>query len=184
MRPPRTELNLTEWVVLALASEAPTHGWTIVQAVRRGGPIGEAWSSSGPLVYRAISRLQEVGLLRPVGLAEGQGPNRVILETTQEGAEMVAAWLQQPVDHVREVRTAFLVKLLLLERRGEDRRALVRLQRERLAPVIAGLAERAAAAADPERPVATWRAMNAEAVMRFLDAIDHDRPDGPGDPDP
>jgi DNA-binding PadR family transcriptional regulator len=182
MRTPRTALNLTEWVALALASEAPTHGWTIVRAVRRGGPIGEAWSSSGPLVYRAISRLQDVGLLRPVGMAEGQGPNRVILEATPAGTEMVAAWLQQPVDHVREVRTAFLVKLLLLERRGEDRRALVRRQRERLDPVIAGLAERAAAASGPDRPVATWRALNADAVMRFLDAMDPDSADGPADP--
>jgi DNA-binding PadR family transcriptional regulator len=180
MRTPRTELSLTEWVALALASEAPTHGWTIVRELRRDGPIGAVWSTSGPLVYRAISRLLDVGLLRSVGLAEGQGPNRVILEATPAGAEMVAEWLEQPVDHVREMRTAFLVKVLLLERRGGDRRLLVGRQRERLGPVAAALAERAAGAPDPDRPVAAWRAYNADAVMRFLDAIDPDRPDDPG----
>lgn len=172
MRTPRTELNLTEWVALALASEAPTHGWTIVRELRRGGPIGAAWSSSGPLVYRAISRLQEANLIRSVGLAEGHGPNRVILEATPAGAEMVAEWLVRPVDHVREVRTTFLVKLLLLERRGGDRRLLVRRQRERLEPVATALAARAAAVTGPDRPVAAWRALSAEAVVRFLDAID------------
>jgi PadR family transcriptional regulator AphA len=172
MRPPRTELNLTEWIVLALASEAPTHGWTVVRALRRDSPLGEVWSSSGPLVYRAVSRLQDADLLQSVGVAEGHGPNRVILEATPAGLEQVREWLLQPVDHVRDVRTALLVKLLLLERRGTDRTLLVQRQRERLRPVATALAERAAAATGPDRVVAEWRALSADAVMQFLDAVD------------
>jgi len=177
MRTPRTELNLTEWVVLALASDAPTHGWTIVRALRRDGSLGQAWSTSGPLVYRAVSRLQDVGLLRTIGVAEGQGPNRVILEATPAGAEQVREWLTRPVDHVREMRTVFLVKLLLLEQRGADRRLLVRRQREALQPVATALSERASGATGPDRPVATWRALGADVVLRFLDTIDSGRPD-------
>jgi DNA-binding PadR family transcriptional regulator len=172
MRPPRTELNLTEWIVLALASEAPTHGWTVVRALRRDSPLGEVWSSSGPLVYRAVSRLQDADLLHSVGTAEGHGPNRVILEATPAGLEQVREWLLEPVDHVRDVRTVLLVKLLLLERRGTDRTLLVQRQRERLLPVATALAERAAAATGPDRVVAEWRALSADAVMRFLDAVD------------
>ena len=172
MRPPRTELNLTEWIVLALASEAPTHGWTVVRALRRDSPLGEVWSSSGPLVYRAVSRLQDADLLQSVGVAEGHGPNRVILEPTPAGLELVREWLLQPVDHVRDVRAALLVKLLLLERRGTDRTLLVQRQRERLRPVATALAERAAAATGPDRVVAEWRALSADAVMQFLDAVD------------
>ncbi len=172
MRPPRTELNLTEWIVLALASEGPTHGWTVVRALRRDSPLGEVWSSSGPLVYRAVSRLQDADLLHSVGIAEGHGANRVMLEATPAGLEQVREWLLEPVDHVRDVRTVLLVKLLLLERRGVDRTLLVQRQRERLRPVATALAERAAAATDPDRVVAEWRALSAEAVMRFLDAVD------------
>jgi DNA-binding PadR family transcriptional regulator len=172
MRPARTELSLTEWVVLALAAEAPTHGWTIVRALRRDSPLGEVWSSSGPLVYRALSRLQDVDLLRAVGVAEGRGPNRLMLEATPAGREQVGAWLLEPVDHVRDVRTVLLVKLLLLDRRGMDRALLVGRQRERLRPLAAALAERAAAADGPDRIVAEWRALSAEAAMRFLDAVD------------
>jgi DNA-binding PadR family transcriptional regulator len=172
MRPPRTELNLTEWIVLALASEAPTHGWTVVRALRRGSPLGEVWSSSGPLVYRAVARLRDADLLRAVGVAEGRGANRNILEATPAGLEQVRKWLLEPVEHVRDVRTILLVKLLLLERRGTDRTALIARQRERLRPVAAALAEQAAAAIGPDRVVAEWRALSAEAVMRFLDAVD------------
>jgi DNA-binding PadR family transcriptional regulator len=172
MRPPRTELNLTEWIVLALASEAPTHGWTVVRALRPDSPLGEVWSSSGPLVYRAVARLQDADLLRAVGVAEGRGANRVILEATPAGREQVREWLQEPVDHVRDVRTVLLVKLLLLERRGMDRTRLVERQRERLRPVATALAEHATVVTDSDRVVAQWRALNADAVMRFLDAVD------------
>lgn len=172
MRPPRTDLNLTEWIVLALVSEAPTHGWMVVRALRPDSPLGEVWSSSGPLVYRAIARLQDSGLLRPAGIAEGQGPQRQMLDVTPAGLEQVREWLIEPVDHVRDVRTTLIVKLLLLERRGADRSLLVHRQRDRLRPVATALAERASAAAAPDRVVAEWRALNADAVMRFLDAID------------
>ena len=179
MRPPRTELNLTEWIGLALASEAPIHGWTAVRALRRDGLLGQVWSTSGPLVYRAISRLQEAGLLQSVGIAEGQGPNRVLLEAMPAGREQVREWLLEPVGHVRDVRTLLLVKLLLLQRRGEDPVQLVRDQRERLRPVATALAERAAAASGPDRVVAEWRALNTDAVMRFLDALDAASVPGP-----
>lgn len=172
MRPPRTDLNLTEWIVLALVSESPTHGWTVVRALRPDSPLGEAWSSSGPLVYRAISRLQDAGLVQSVGIAEGHGPNRVMLEATPAGLEQVREWLLEPVEHVRDVRTALLVKLLLLERRGTDRTLLVQRQRERLRPVATALADRAAIATGSDRVVAEWRPLNADAVMRFLDAVD------------
>ena len=172
MRTPRTELNLTEWVVLALAAEGPTHGWAVARLVGRGGPLAEAWSSSRPLVYRAIDRLMAEGLLRSAGRCEGRGPDREVFEITPEGARSLGAWLRAPVDHVRDLRTAFLVKLLLLERRGDDPGPLIASQRERFAPIAARLAVQAADAAGSDRIVATWRALNADAAMRFLDALD------------
>jgi DNA-binding PadR family transcriptional regulator len=171
VRTPRTELNLTEWVVLALAAEGPTHGWAVVRLVGRGGPLGEAWSASRPLVYRAIARLLADGLLRSAGPAEGHGPNRETLEITTAGAAAVTRWLGAPVDHVRDLRTAFLVKLLLLERRGEDRGPLIERQRQQLEPIAARLAVQAADAAGPDRVVALWRVTNIDAAMRFLDAL-------------
>ena len=183
MRTPRTELNLTEWAVLALAAEGPTHGWAVARLVGRGGPLGEAWSSSRPLVYRAIDHLVADGLLRSAGRSEGRGPDRETVEITDAGVEAVQGWLQAPVDHVRDLRTTFLVKLLLLERQGEDRGQLVERQRELLAPVAGRLAGRAEQAVGPERTIALWRAMNADAAMRFLDALGDGpaaRPDATG----
>jgi PadR family transcriptional regulator AphA len=123
-------------------------------------------------VYRAIDRLTDDGLLRAAGRSEGRGPDREVVEITPTGAEALAGWLSTPVDHVRDLRTAFLVKLLLLERRGDDVGPLVAAQRARLAPVAARLAAHAAEADGEDLVVATWRAVNADAAIRFLDALD------------
>jgi PadR family transcriptional regulator AphA len=181
MRKPRSEPSLTEWVVLAVAAEGPTHGWAVARLLGKGGPLGEAWSSSRPLVYRAVARLAADGLIRSAGAAEGRGPDRETFEITPAGREAVEVWLAEPVDHVRDLRTAFLVKMLLLERRGADTGPLVARQRERLAPIAATLAGQAADAQRTDRVVAVWRSINAEAAMRFLDAVEAGRREASSD---
>jgi DNA-binding PadR family transcriptional regulator len=183
MRKPRSEPNLTEWVVLAVAAEGSTHGWAVARLLGKGGPLGHAWSSSRPLVYRAVARLIAEGLVRPTGPAGGRGPDREPFEITATGRAAVEAWLVAPVDHVRDLRTEFLVKLLLLERRGADAGPLVARQRERLDPVAATLAAQAADAEGPDRVIAVWRSINAEAAVRFLDALEAGRRDAGGGAD-
>ncbi len=108
---------------------------------------GEAarWARSGPRpVPSSTARSRDSrrrASSRFVGTTEGQGPNRTMLETTPAGREAVRGWLREPVEHVRDVRTVLLVKLLLLERRGVDRSSLVRDQRELLRPVAAALGD-------------------------------------------
>jgi DNA-binding PadR family transcriptional regulator len=177
MRLARSARTLTEWVVLALVDEEPTHGWSIVRALAPEGPIGHVWTSSGPLVYRAIHLLEEGGLLRPSGAVAGRGPSRTVLEITGEGSRAVEAWLQEPVAHVRDLRSELLVKLLLLERRGLDPAPLARLQRERLRPVARALGREARIAVGGDRLVSLWRATTAAAALRFLAMVEA-RPDG------
>lgn len=176
MRPPRTELILTEWVVLALVAEGPTHGWAIARALRPEGAVGAVWSCRAPLVYRAITLLTEAGLVRPAGAAEGRGPNRTILEVTPAGGEAAAEWLLEPVAHVRDLRSELLVKLLLLDRRGLDPAPLVRRQRERLDPIATDFGAQAERATGSEQLIALWRSTATRAALEFL-AIVASRPD-------
>jgi len=176
MRPPRTELTLTERVVLALVAEGPTHGWAIARALRPGGEVGTAWSCRAPLVYRALALLAEAGLVRPAGEAEGRGPNRTIVEATPAGHEAVAAWLREPVARGRDLRSELLVKLLLLDRRGLDPAPLVRRQRERLDPIATDFGAQAERATGSEQLIALWRSTATRAALEFL-AIVASRPD-------
>jgi DNA-binding PadR family transcriptional regulator len=165
---PLPELALSDWVVLGLVAERPTHGWPIVRELGPEGEIGRIWTVSRPLVYRSLATLLAAGFIEECGEAPGaRGPQRTIVRATRRGRAALRRWLAEPVDHVREVRNALLVKLALLARAGLPSHALVERQLERLEPVFAAVTRRPTAAGF-EAVLATWRREQALAVRRFL----------------
>ena len=159
-------LSLGEHAVLTLLAEQPRHGWAIVRELAPSGEIGRIWSLSRPLAYRAIDSLQARRLVRAVGTEPGDGPRRTILTATASGRREVDRWLGSPVEHLRDVRTELLLKLVFAERAGRDGRPLLRAQQREFRAIFAAL-DRAA-----NRPgadlVDPWRHENADAVRRFL----------------
>ena len=86
-------LSLTEWVVLALLSEAPSHGFAVARNLSRVTPLGEVWTVPRPLVYRAIGRLEEQGMVASAGEEPGDpGPTRMVYQATGKGKKAVAQW--------------------------------------------------------------------------------------------
>ena len=157
---------LGEHAVLALLTEQPRHGWAIVRALAPGGEIGRIWTLSRPLAYRAIDNLEARRLVRATGTEPGDGPRRTILAATARGRREVERWLAAPVEHLRDVRTEFLLKLVFNARAGHDTRPLLRAQQREFQPIFAALD---AAANHPDADVVDrWRRENAEAVRRFL----------------
>jgi hypothetical protein len=100
-----------------------------------------------------------------------RGPQRSILSTTDAGAAAVTQWLAEPVGHVRDLRSEFLVKLALLARRGRPLAELVAAQRAVIAPLEPALARRRTAATGFDAVLAAWRHENARAALSFLDGI-------------
>jgi len=165
-------LSLTEWVVLALLSEGPSHGFAVARTLSRVTAIGQVWTVPRPLVYRALGRLEEQGFIVEAGEEPGDpGPRRMVYEATGKGRKAVANWRGEPVRHLREVRSAFLVKVLLRQRAGEPLGALVAQQREVFAPLF----ERLAGQFDDgegDHVIAAWRHESSQAVARLLDHLE------------
>jgi PadR family transcriptional regulator AphA len=165
-------LSLTEWVVLALLSEAPSHGFAVARTLSRATPLGEVWTVPRPLVYRALGRLEEQGMIATAGEEPGDpGPTRMVYQATGKGKKAVAQWRGEPVQHLRDVRTAFLAKVLLRQRAGERLGPLVAEQRAVFMPMFARLAEQFDDP-DGERVVASWRHESSQAVARLLDHVE------------
>jgi len=159
--------------VLGLLCERRTHGWDLVRALRPGGEVGDVWSCSRPLVYRAIDVLVEQGLVDRHGAEESAvGPSRTLLAPTTAGRRALGRWLGAPVAHLRDVRSELILKLLLAERLGRSTERLLERQRRVFAPLERSLARRLEASAGFERTLALWRHTNAEATLRFLDQLD------------
>jgi PadR family transcriptional regulator AphA len=165
----RPTLSINEWAVLGVLVDQPRHGYDIAAELQPGTPIGDAWRLTRQLVYRALERLEALGMAEPQRTEAGAaGPPRTIYGPTDLGRATLDTWLVTPVDHLREVRNAFLLKLVIADRLDRDTRELVQAQRQAFAELLDRLA-----VPPPRRDVvATWRHHSALAVASFLDALD------------
>jgi PadR family transcriptional regulator AphA len=163
-------LSLPEWLVLAILSERPAHGFAVAQLTAADGELGRIWQIPKAVIYRAIGRLADAGLITPEGVEPGQGPQRTVYAATPAGREAAAEWLRTPVEHVREIRSQLLMKLALLDRTGKDPAELLTRQRVVLTPIVRAISDRTA---DPgfDAILLAWRQANAEAALNFINAI-------------
>ena len=162
-------LSLSEWLVLCVICEKPTHGFAIAGLLGPLGSLGRIWRVPKPAIYRALGRLEILGLIRTAGEEPStHGPVRSVTQATPAGQRAARQWLATPAAHPRDVRSELLVKLALLDRAATDPRTLLLAQQMRLAPVAAALDERLRAAQGFERTLILWRHEAMSATMRFL----------------
>lgn len=80
-------------------------------------------------------------------------------------------WMRSPVEHVRDVRSALMLKLALHERRRSDPKDLLVAQRRAIDDLIRALRRSAEVSSGFDVVLAAWRVESAEAVKRFLDSL-------------
>src|SRR5258708_32522749 len=133
-------LSLAEWLVLCLVCEQPRHGFAMAGILGREGRLGQIWRVPKPVVYRALQRLELLGLVQTAEQQpSSQGPVRSLADATPAGRKAAADWLARPVAHTRAGRSGLLVKLARLDRAGGDPRPLGRSPREQPPPLAAAL---------------------------------------------
>jgi PadR family transcriptional regulator AphA len=163
------ELSLTEWAVLGVLATAPAHGFAVARQLEAPSPVGRVWTVPRPLVYRALGRLEDQALIRPHATEPGAGgPQRTVYRIGRRGRTALDRWLHTPVDHLRDVRSELLLKLVLCERHGVDPRPLVVNQQDIFRSHLAALD---IPDDGPVDPVDRWRHESAQAVARFLDGL-------------
>jgi DNA-binding PadR family transcriptional regulator len=156
--------------VLALLCEEDRHGWALVRALAPDGEVGRVWSVRRAVVYRTVELLIGAGLAERAGVAPGsRGSPRTVLHATPDARRAVAAWIAEPVPHVRELRSALLLKLLFAQRAGRSPRAMLSAQRVLLAQTI-GVLETAGGGGDRFDPtLRAFRLETARAGLRFVE---------------
>jgi DNA-binding PadR family transcriptional regulator len=170
--PDERSLSLSEWLVLCLVCEESRHGFAIARLLEAEGSLGKVWRVPKPVIYRALQRLEQLGLVRTSEQqATSQGPVRSLIDATPAGREAVSDWLSRPVSHNRDVRSELLVKLALLDRAGADPQPLLVAQREHLAPLAGALHARLDEASGFDRTLVLWRYETVSATIRFLDSL-------------
>jgi PadR family transcriptional regulator AphA len=168
--PGEQQLRLSDWLVLCVVCERPTHGFAVAGLFSHNGSLGRVWQVSKPTVYAALLRLERLGLVQTAGeQPTGQGPARSLVKATPAGRATARGWLRAPVVHGRDIRPELLMKLALLDRAGADPRELLKQQRAEFGPIAAALADRVHATTGIEHTLALWRHNAMSATMQFLD---------------
>ena len=122
-----------------------------------------------PLVYRSLEILEHRRLIEAAGHEPGiRGPNRTILRVTSDGSETLMHWLGEPVDHVRDVRSLLLLKLVFAERLDVDPRPMLGAQHDTIEAAIASLEERVNRSRGTEEILLRFRLESTRAVLRFI----------------
>ena len=171
------ELSLGEWAVLGLLATAPAHGFALARELQADGRWGRIWTVPRPLVYRALTTLEEAGLIS-MDRAETSrmGPRRAVYQATLAGARAFRQWLMRPVVHYRDARSQLLLKLGFLSLREESAEPLLKAQLATVEPILEGLGEKVASAEGFDRTLALWRFESAQALVRFVERLSADEP--------
>jgi DNA-binding PadR family transcriptional regulator len=165
------EMSLPEWLVLTILGHQHAHGFAVAQLTASGGDLGRVWQIPKAVVYRAIGRLLDAGLIVPEGTEPGLGPQRTVYAATEDGRAAAQSWLHEPVEHVRDIRSELLLKLALLDRAGEDPAGLLHAQRAVLEPLVGAIESRRASSEGFDATLLAWRRANAVAALEFIDII-------------
>ena len=80
-------------------------------------------------------------------------------------------WLTEPVEHVRDIRSLFLLKLALISRAEMDPMPLLQAQRAVVTPAVEALQSRLATSAGSERVFVRFRLESTRAVIGFIDGL-------------
>ncbi len=158
-----------EFVLLGLLRRRSMHGYEMARELEAEG-LTEVCPVEQSLLYAYLRNLEERDLVQWEERRVGGRPPRKHYRLTASGRETVDCWLREPVERLRDVRLALLLKLHLLgsldpaaQRELLDRQITVCEDYRRAAEA------RGASVENPfSRLVARSRLAAAESTIRWL----------------
>jgi DNA-binding PadR family transcriptional regulator len=165
------DLLLGEWACLGVLYPSPMHGFAVAAHLAPDADIGRVWSLSRPLTYRSLDQLEARGFVAPIAHEPGKaGPNRTVLAATRSGRARLRSWVRTPVEHLRDLRSELLLKLVLATHCDIDLQGMLAAQLEHTRLLADALSSGSAIGA-PHDPVMLWRSESANAAVRFLERL-------------
>ena len=118
---PMVRLPLTtELALLGFLSREPMYGYEIHQRMSDPQGLGQVWQVKQSQLYALLGKLEGEGYLASELQLQEARPPRKMFQLTEAGKKVFQEWLHSPVEHSREVRLDFLVKLYFLREEGAE----------------------------------------------------------------
>ena len=121
----------TEFALLGVLMAGPMHGYEIMQFME--SELGSAWYVSPSQLYTLLKKMEDKALLQSAIHRQTRRPAKRVFRLTTGGRTAFLEWLHEPVEHVRDLRIEFPVKLFFLKRYAlKDADTLIERQIQRL----------------------------------------------------
>jgi DNA-binding PadR family transcriptional regulator len=104
-------INDLDISLLGFIASQPLHGYELYKIVADLSGFGIVWNIKIGKLYSILNKLEKQGLIKSTYEKEGNRPARNEFSATKKGLNIFHLWLETPVNHGREFRMVFLLKL-------------------------------------------------------------------------
>ena len=152
------------------------HGYDLARHFGDDQPLGDILKLEPGMLYHHLKKLARTGWVTVDIEPQGTRPPRQIYTLTDAGKDQLLRWLREPVQHTREIRLEFLIKLYFARLLDPALAAeLIRGQLDRSREVEATLESRLAASTssteDFGRQVLELRLLQTRAAIDWLESL-------------
>lgn len=110
MRGKTNPFTSSEFALLGLLYEKPTHGYDLHRLITDPDGIGMIWGVKLSNLYAQIDKLEKKGYLEGIQFSEESRPARTEYHITAEGKLAFEEWLTGIVRHPRDFRQEFMLR--------------------------------------------------------------------------
>ena len=171
---PMVKLPLSiEYGLLGFLRDGSSYPYEIHQQLEQTAVLHLVWHLKQRQTYALLERLEEEGYLTSTTQEQGRRPPRRMLHLTPSGKAAFEQWVTLPVEHGRDFRQEFMIKLYFAQREGPETLPLlidsqIEASREWLHRFQAQLA--AISTEEPlDRLVILFRIGQLEAILTWLE---------------
>jgi PadR family transcriptional regulator, regulatory protein AphA len=175
MRGKLNPFRSSEYVLLGLLFEKPTHGYELHKLVADPEGIGLVWLVKMSNLYAQLDKLEAKGYITGIIQPGDAHPNRTEYHITSDGKTAFEVWLNTMVKHPRDFRQEFMARYYYVIKFFPSK--VVQLCQNQLQECNAWLSniqtseQQAKNGPFFKRSVIEFRRMQIQAIIHWLEAI-------------
>ncbi len=100
-----------ETALLGFLIDNPMHGYELNKKISDLSGVGLVWRVKTGKLYAMLKKLEAGGFATSNIVKNGNRPAKIVFSATDKGKKHFRNWIKEPVQHGREFRIKFLLKL-------------------------------------------------------------------------